>query len=144
MLFGTTSAGRESPLPELLFEKAERFIRSAQVLADDGDLDSAASRLYYAMFYIAERLLEAKGMSFSSHKGVISAYGLYFAKTGALDARFHQALLTSFSQRQLGDYSTISNLRTSDIDIMLVQAQEFLGSAREWIVTHPVPDAAEK
>jgi len=51
-------------LPELLLEKAERYIRSAKLLAGDGDYDSAASRLYYAMFYIAERLLEVKDLSF--------------------------------------------------------------------------------
>jgi uncharacterized protein (UPF0332 family) len=33
-----------------LLAKAEQFIESARVLALIGDLDSAASRLYYAMF----------------------------------------------------------------------------------------------
>ena len=61
---------------EPLLEKAERFIRSARILAADGDFDSAASRLYYAMFYMAEALLETRGLSFSSHKAVISAFGL--------------------------------------------------------------------
>jgi len=77
---------------DALFEKAERYIRSAQLLAADGDFDSAASRLYYAMFYIAEALLEAKGLSFSSHKAVISAFGQQFAKVQLLESRFHQAL----------------------------------------------------
>lgn len=123
-------------MPELLLEKAERYIRSAKLLAGDGDLDSAASRLYYAMFYIAERLLEAKGLSFSSHRGVISAFGQQFAKTGVLDARFHQALLTGFSQRQLGDYASASNLRPEDIENLSIQAQEFLHAAWDWLATH--------
>ncbi|MFZ6026960.1 MAG: HEPN domain-containing protein [Chloroflexota bacterium] len=127
-------------MPELLLEKAERYIRSARLLADDGDLDSAASRLYY-MFYITGHLLEAKGLSFSSHRAVISAFGQHFAKTGALDPRFHQALLTGFSQRQLGDYSTGSNLNPSDIDTMVGQAQDFLAAAKEWLAQHPATDA---
>jgi uncharacterized protein (UPF0332 family) len=73
-------------------QKAERYLRSAALLSKDGDLDSAASRLYYAMFYIAETLLAAKGMSFSSHQALISAYGQHFSKTGGLDARHHRAL----------------------------------------------------
>jgi uncharacterized protein (UPF0332 family) len=88
-----------------LFEKAERYIRSALLLAADGDFDSAASWLYYAMFYIAEALLEAKGLSFSSHKAVISAFGQQFTKSQLLESRFHQALLGAFSKRQLGDYN---------------------------------------
>ncbi len=55
---------------EALLEKAERYIRSASILADDGDFDSAASRLYYAMFFMAEALLESRGLTFSSHKAV--------------------------------------------------------------------------
>ncbi len=90
---------------ESLLEKAERFIQSAKLLEADGDFDSAASRLYYAMFYIAEALLQARGFSYSSHRAVISAYGQYFAKTNELDPIFHQALLTAFNQRQLGDYA---------------------------------------
>jgi uncharacterized protein (UPF0332 family) len=82
-----------------LLAKAERYIRSAQVLVHHGDLDSAASRLYYAMFYIAEALLAARGLSFSSHSAVISAYGQHFARTQVMDPRFHRALLTAFSQR---------------------------------------------
>jgi len=65
---------------EPLLEKAERYIHSAELLAKDGDLDSAASRLYYAMFYIAQALLEERGYTYSSHRALISAYGQYFAK----------------------------------------------------------------
>ncbi len=82
---------------EPLLHKAERFVRSAQILAADGDLDSAASRLYYAMFFGAEALLAARGQTYSSHSAVISAYGQQFAKTNELDPLFHRALLGAFS-----------------------------------------------
>ena len=118
---------------EALFQKAERYIRSAQILATDGDFDSAASRLYYAMFYIAEALLEAQGLSFSSHKAVISAFGQHFAKTDELDLRYHQALLSAFSQRQLGDYTTDAGLTQDDIHTLLTDAQDFVAAARRWI-----------
>jgi uncharacterized protein (UPF0332 family) len=118
---------------ERLLEKAERFIRSAQVLSDDGDLDSAASRLYYAMFYIAEALLQARGLYFSSHHAVISAYGQSFAKTRELDPRFHQALLVAFSQRQLGDYAVRSGLNRENIERSYSDAIGFLDAARIWL-----------
>ncbi len=91
--------------PNELIEKAKRFIRSARILSADEDYDGAASRLYYAMFFTAEALLEAKGLAFSSHRAVQAAFGTHFAKTGEIDARFHRALLNGFQQRQLGDYS---------------------------------------
>ena len=113
--------------------KAERFIDSATLLAEHNDYDSAASRLYYAMFYIAEALLDAQGLSFASHRGVVAAFGKNFAKTGALDERFHKALLTGFSQRQIGDYRFDSDLGQEDIDRMRKDALDFLVAAKDWL-----------
>ena len=103
------------------------------MLVEDGDYDSAASRLYYAMFYMAEALLTAKKLTYSSHRAVISAYGQNFAKTKELDPRFHQALLSAFSQRQLGDYTVDSGLTRADIDSSIKDAQDFLAAAQEWL-----------
>jgi uncharacterized protein (UPF0332 family) len=118
---------------EALLIKTERFIRSARILADDGDFDSAASRLYYAMFFLAEALLAARGASFSSHSAVISAFGQQFAKTKEIDPRFHRALLTGFSQRQLGDYAVSSGLSNVDIESLNSEAVSFLVAARGWL-----------
>ena len=75
-------------------------------------------------------------LTFSSHRGLISAFGQYFAKTGELDYRFHQALIAAFGQRQLGDYSVQSGLCREDIDTMLVDAREFLIAASGWLDSH--------
>ena len=101
---------------ELLLEKAERFIRSAKLLSTEDDLDSAASRLYYAMFFTAQALLQTLGLTFSSHRATISAFGQHFSKTKELDPRYHKALLDAFDQRQLGDYAVVSGLHKEDWD----------------------------
>lgn len=116
-----------------LLQKAERFIRSAHILAADGDLDSAASRLYYAMLFVAEALLAARGLSYSSHSAVISAYGQQFAKTKELDPLFHCSMLGAFSQRQVGDYSVDSGLAPEDIAALASDAAAFVAAARLWL-----------
>ncbi|MBS3933619.1 MAG: HEPN domain-containing protein [Truepera sp.] len=116
-----------------LWQKAERYLRSAALLVADGDLDSAASRLYYAMFYLAEALLDAEGMRFSSHQALISAYGQRFAKSGALDPRFHRALITAFNRRQLSDYLAPSGLTADDINDMRADAEAFLAAAKRYL-----------
>lgn len=40
----------------------------------EGYFDFAASRAYYAMFYVAEALLAVIGHSYSKHSAVISAF----------------------------------------------------------------------
>jgi len=58
-----------------LVEKAKKYLRSAEMLLKEGDYESSVSRTYYAMFYCAQAMLLTKNLSFSSHKGVISAFG---------------------------------------------------------------------
>ena len=119
-----------------LLDKAVRFIHSAELLSKDGDFDSAASRLYYAMFHTAQSLLEAVDLSFSSHRAVISAYGQHFARTGILDPSFHKVLLDAFNQRQLGDYSVESGIQGDDIEASLTYARAFVEEAEKWLGDH--------
>lgn len=84
---------------EKLLEKAVRAIRAAEILLREGDLDSAAGRSYYAMFYVAEALLFEKGLQFRKHSGVHSAFGEHFAKSGLLDSKFHRWLLNASNLR---------------------------------------------
>jgi len=87
-----------------LLLKAERAIHSAMNVLKDGDLDFAASRAYYAMFYTAEALLEEKGLKFSKHGGVHGAFAQHFVKTGYFEAKYQRWLVSAFSQR----YSVIT------------------------------------
>ncbi len=91
-----------------LMNRADRFIESAGILLDSGDYESSVSRTYYAMFYSVEALLLTKGMSFSSHKGVISAFGEHFIKTGVFPREMGRELNLAFQKRQLGDYEYAS------------------------------------
>ena len=50
---------------QALIEKAKESTAAAQSLAKDDHYDFAASRAYYAMFYVAEALLAHLGQSYS-------------------------------------------------------------------------------
>jgi len=73
---------------ETMIQKAERFIRSAEILAEEGDFD--------------------------------------------------QALVAAFSKRQLGDYAVESGLKQEDIDILMVNATDFLSAARKCLAGSPI------
>jgi uncharacterized protein (UPF0332 family) len=62
-------------------KKAEKFLSTTKYVLSIGDYDSCVSRCYYAMFFMAEAALLKKGLSASSHKGVISLFGEHFVKT---------------------------------------------------------------
>lgn len=64
-----------TPAQAALLQQASDSLAAARALLDLGYAGFAASRAYYAMFYIAEAFLEGEGLSFSKHSAVISAFG---------------------------------------------------------------------
>lgn len=84
---------------ESLISRARKYIKSAAMLIAEEDYESSVSRSYYAMFYCIEALLLTKGLSFSSHKGVISAFGQHFVKTGIFDKEMSREVNRAFEKR---------------------------------------------
>jgi len=56
------------------------------------------------MFYVAEAFLLGKGLAFSKHSVVPTAFGEHFAKTGIVPQEFHRYLLRGMEVRHAGDY----------------------------------------
>ena len=81
------------PEVRALLDKAAENLAAARLLWSNGSVEISASRTYYAMFYVAEALLLARDLVYSSHAAVVAAYGREFAKTQLLDARFHRHLI---------------------------------------------------
>lgn len=113
-----------------LLDKAQRALDAAQALLDHGDADFSIGRAYYAMFYIAEALLHEQDLRSRKHSGVIALFGSTFAKTNAMDAKFHRWLLDAFDKRILADYGIDAVLTHDDSTQMIAQAREFLDAAR--------------
>ena len=115
-----------TPEQKALLDKAQRSIDAAQSLTDQGFHDFAISRSYYAMFYIAEALLDNEGLSFSSHAAVISAFGRYLAHAGKVPMEFHRYLIDAQAQRTLADYDTNSIASQEDVEEILERSQSLL------------------
>lgn len=118
---------------EELLDKARRSIKTAQKIFKDGEVDFAGSRAYYALFYIAEALLLERGLAFSSHSAVIANFGKEFAKTQALNPKFHNYLIKAQDRRNIGDYAIGSHLTDDDVREMLDWGKEFLKAAEKYL-----------
>jgi uncharacterized protein (UPF0332 family) len=116
-----------------LLDKALDSIEAAEMLVDSNKSDIGAGRAYYAMFYVAEALLNEKQMQFGKHSAVHAAYGEHFAKTNALDPKYHRWLLDSFDKRIVGDYGVESGIEKDIATTMINQAREFLEAARSYL-----------
>ncbi len=123
-----------SPEVQALLDKARENVRAAEVLRREGFDSIAASRAYYAMFYVAEALLLARlGQSFSSHSALIAAFGREFAKTQLLDPHFHRYLIDSYELRQSGDYDVSATVTSGEAAQTLQWAQDFIAAAETFL-----------
>ena len=116
-----------------LLDKAERAIIAANTLLSKGDTEFATGRAYYAMFYIAEALLDEKGLQFRKHGGVHGAFGEHFVKTGIFDAKYHRWLLGAFNRRIAGDYGIEVAFTQDEVQEMIDNAQAFLLVAKQYL-----------
>jgi len=92
---------------DLLLRRAQESLKAAKIMINEGLPNIAASRTFYAMFYLAEALLLQRDLTFSSHAAVIAAFGKEFARSSELDPKFHRYLIASQDARQIGDYGLI-------------------------------------
>ena len=111
-----------------LLSRSKRYMKSAKLLIKDGDYESAVSRIYYAMFYCAEAILLTRELSFLSHKGVISAFGKYFVKTGLFPKDMIRMLTRAFEKRQFGDYEFTFVISKAEADEILDQGKTFINA----------------
>jgi len=117
-----------------LFDKALDVLEAAEALLKIGKVDVAAGRAYYSMMHVAEALLfEEKDLSLNKHGDIHAAYGLNFAKTKALDPKYHRWLLDAFDQRIVGDYDVSSGLDADMVSEVISEAREFLQVAQTYL-----------
>ena len=117
-----------------LIKKAQRYLKSAEILLQDKDFESSVSRTYYAMFYCAEAVLLTKNLSFSSHKGVISAFGEHFIKTGIFPKELGRELNRAFEKRQIGDYEYTSLISNEEAKEILNSGRQFINTIENWLI----------
>jgi uncharacterized protein (UPF0332 family) len=116
-----------------LIKRARRYIKSAELLLNDKDYESSVSRSYYAMFYAAQAALLTKELTFSSHKGVISAFGKHFIKTEIFPKEMGRELNRAFEKRQIGDYGYTFVVSDEEATQILYYGKEFVNKVTSWL-----------
>jgi uncharacterized protein (UPF0332 family) len=108
--------------------KAHDSLAASRLLTANGLHDFAASRAYYTMFYIAEAFLWSKGLSFSSHAAVVSAFGREIAKPGIVPVQLHRHLIVAQNKRTQADYEIDADakLTVEDVQQLIEQSEQFI------------------
>ena len=82
-----------------LQEKSEQALSDAELLLENGSVEAAINRGYYAVFQIARAALLTKEESPDTHSGVIRRFGYHFVRTGQVPEEVGDTLTTAQSMR---------------------------------------------
>lgn len=122
---------------QLLMLNAEETLHAAEALFKEDFLRDAINRAYYAVFYIAEALLNEKDLRFSKHGTVHGAFAQHYIKTGIFDDKYHKLLTGAFRRRMLGDYDEVTRFNRDEVRQILDQAYDFLDVAKNYFASQP-------
>ncbi len=117
-----------------LMERADENLQSAKLLLKEGYNDAAVSRAYYSMYYAAEAMLLTKNKTFSSHKGVISQFGLIFVKDGPFPPEIGRDFNNAFQDRSLGDYGLKSKVTSKLAEKAVSRSANFIMIMQRYLV----------
>ena len=118
-----------------LMLNAEETLSAAEVLFKEDYLRDSVNRAYYAIFYIAEALLNEKDLRFSKHGTVHGAFAQHYIKTKLFDEKYHKLLTGAFRRRMLGDYDEVTRFNPEEVRQILDQASEFLDTAKTYLAS---------
>jgi len=118
--------------PEKYFAKALHAAKSASILLDEGEIEGACNRAYYAMFNAAHAALLWSGAHINSgetkkHNSLIAAFGKHLVLTGLLPSDLGKALNKAENVRILADY-TGEDIEVEKAAEIVEQAKLFVAS----------------
>ena len=114
-------------------EVAKKRLAAAKLLFENGMLEDAVNRAYYAFFHAAKATLNVLGYDARTHSGLISEFGLRIIRTNLLDKKFGQYLRRAFEMRESSNYEIGIIFAEEEVQTLIRNAEEFLGKAQEFV-----------
>ncbi len=111
--------------------RAEKALRSAKLLEENGEPEDAVSRAYYAMFHAARAILFSKGVKAKTHRETISLFGEKIVKEGVLSREFADMLRKALDLRQKSDYELYAELNEERVQEVIKNARKFIEKIKE-------------
>lgn len=76
-----------------------------------------------------------KGLTYSSHHAVVSAFGKEFVKSGLLPDALHRALIDAAEARNISDYQVHSGMTRQAAASHIESADSFVAAAERYFET---------
>jgi hypothetical protein len=111
---------------ELVLELMREALADAQSGLEQDRSRWAANRAYFAMFHAATALLLKDGLSFSRHRGVISAFNQRLVKNRRFPRELGSQLSVAFEARNAADYGYREQISLDVVADLVRGAERFV------------------
>lgn len=108
------------------YDKALQCFKRAKANAALGYWDIVANRLYYSIFHAVSALLIKDGHKVGTHQGAVMAFGFHYVKTGLFTSQEGRLYSQLQSLREKADYSCAYDVKNTDIEAKVPDAQIML------------------
>jgi uncharacterized protein len=118
---------------ESYLRKADKSVRAARILFDNGIYEDSMSRAYYAMHYAARAALLTEKVAPKTHRGLISEFGNKLVRMGTLTKKELEELSAGLRYRLKSDYEPDFEIDKADLKEQISNAEKFIESIKKFI-----------
>ncbi len=113
-------------ISKLRFENANKLINTSEILIEAADYNSAANRIYYAVFNSIRSCLILDGFDSKKHSGIISEFRKRYIKTGIFNEELSKTITMVFDLRTNSDYDDFFKATKNEVLTQLNRAKALL------------------
>ncbi len=118
---------------KIMMAKAKDSMDVAKQLHEQKHYNDAASKAYYAVFHSLQTILLTKGLSFSKHSAVLSAFNKEFIYSGVFAKDFYTKIIRLFKDRQIGDYEYAKDIDRESSETDVADAELIINAIEEYL-----------
>ena len=118
---------------ELELEKAQKTFRELDVLMNANMWNTAANRIYYALFHAVSALLINDGHAVKSHRGVLVQFGQHYVREGIFSGDDGRVLSELVILRDNADYNCFYEAAEENVRSYIVPVRDLIEKIRNYI-----------
>jgi uncharacterized protein (UPF0332 family) len=114
-------------------ERSTKSIGAAERLFEEGFLEDAISRSYYAILHAAKAVLLFENVQVDSHEAVKRLLSLHLIKTNKIDSKYSKILREQQDDRYLADYDVAFSPESERVQRRIEDAKDFLEAMLKYL-----------
>ena len=117
----------------LELEKAQNTFSDMEYCIQGKKWESAANRLYYALFHAMLALLISDGHNVKSHRGVMALFGEHYVKSGIFSKEDGALFSDLVIMRDNADYNCFFEADEEKLQPYITPARQLISKIKEYI-----------